>query len=114
MMNDLLFLFIGLIAGTLHGWLWIRTRTHNHRELKQNFLNLKQDYEELRKCYTKEKEKRKQSTKALNEFHLYLHQAREAIDQDDKVREHILQSKELNRIQKNLRRKLEKNESTFV
>jgi len=112
MMHNLLFLFIGLIAGSLHGWLWIRTRTHNHRELKRNFLNLKQDYEHLRKCYSAEKEKQKQSTKALDEFQSYLYQAREAIEQDDKVRDHILQSKELNRIQKKLRIKLEKHKST--
>lgn len=114
MMHDLLFLFIGLIVGSLHGWLWIRTRTHNHRELKQNFLNLKQEYEAVRKCYYQEKEKGRHTTIALQEIHASLMQAREIIEQNDKVKEHISDSKELNHIHKTLRQKLKKHETTCV
>jgi uncharacterized membrane-anchored protein YhcB (DUF1043 family) len=114
MPNTLLFLFIGLIAGSLHGFIWMRTQSHNHRELKRNFLNLRQEHEEIRKALQDEQQKCAQAREALAEFYLSLKQAKQIIDQNEVVQGHIADSEELHTIHKSLKQKVQQHEADYT
>jgi len=77
MVNDIFLILIGLIAGSLHGYIWLRQKTTNQRELKQNLLNLKTEFEELAEAYHLEKEKNKELSRQLNDINLRIKLIRE-------------------------------------